>query len=58
MKTIYLLLVFILVFSSFAVAELLDGLVLYMPLDEDTGKEVLDVSDNGFKGTLLESRTY
>lgn len=52
MKTLYILLVFLFVFSSNAIGELLDGLVLYMPLDEDTGKETLDVSENGFKGAL------
>ncbi|MCG9128360.1 LamG domain-containing protein [Candidatus Poribacteria bacterium] len=52
MKLLYFLLVLMLVFSSLAIAELLDGLVLYMPLDEGTGKEALDVSGNGFKGML------
>ena len=39
--------------TSAALAELSDGLVLYMPLDEGTGKTAEDISENGMVGDLM-----
>ena len=52
MKQLFLILILILISSTIGVADLLDGLVLYMPLDEGDGKETADLSENGFKGTV------
>lgn len=52
MKQFYLIILLILICSTFAVADLLDGLVLYLPLDEGEGKEAMDISESGFTGTL------
>ena len=41
-----------LVCSTYAAADLLEGLVLYMPLDEGNGNKVDDFSENGFEGEL------
>ena len=38
--------------STYASADLLEGLVLYMPLDEGSGTSTEDFSENGFTGEL------
>ncbi len=53
MKQFYFILVLVLICSTFASADLLDGLVLNMPLDEGNGNETKDISDNGFTGTIM-----
>ena len=50
MKQLSIVLVLILVCSTFAAADLLEGLVLYMPLDEGAGNATEDFSENGFEG--------
>lgn len=52
MKYLYIILILVLLCNAFATADLLEGLVLYMPLDEGSGKETKDLSENGFKGAL------
>lgn len=52
MKQLFLILILALVCSTFAAADLLEGLVLYMPLDEGNGKKTEDFSENGFEGEL------
>lgn len=52
MKQLFLILILISISSTFGIADLLDGLVLYMPLDEGEDKETTDLSENGFKGTV------
>lgn len=52
MKQFYLILILVLICSTFATADLLDGLVLNMPLDEGNGKETKDLSENGLTGTI------
>lgn len=52
MKYMYVVLILVLVCSTFATADLQDGLVLYMPFDEGEGKETTDLSENGFKGAV------
>ncbi|GIX07944.1 MAG: hypothetical protein KatS3mg115_2347 [Candidatus Poribacteria bacterium] len=44
-----------LLMGAFARADLVDGLVLYMPLDEGKGGTVQDLSPNGFVGELVGS---
>ena len=39
-------------------AELTDGLVLYMPLDEGTGGVVTDLGPNGLEGEIAGSPTW
>ncbi len=50
MKQLFIVLVLALVCSPFAAADLLEGLVLYMPLDEGAGNKTEDFSENGFEG--------
>ena len=52
MKQLFILLILVLAYSMFATADLMEGLVLYMPLDEGTGNKVDDFSENGFTGEL------
>ncbi|MDE0018028.1 MAG: hypothetical protein OXU51_17735 [Candidatus Poribacteria bacterium] len=52
MKQLFLILFLISVCTTFAAADLLEGLVLYMPLDEGNGKATEDFSENGFDGEL------
>ena len=52
MKQLFLILFFLSVCTTFAAADLLEGLVLYMPLDEGNGKATEDFSENGFEGEL------
>ncbi len=52
MKHIFTMLCIAAVFSMPAAADLMDGLVLYMPLDEGAGNTVEDFSENGFEGEL------
>ena len=50
MKQLFIVLVLALMCSTFAAADLLEGLVLYMPLDEGAGNKTEDFSENGFEG--------
>ena len=52
MKQLFLILFLVSVCTTFAAADLLEGLVLYMPLDEGNGKNTEDFSENGFEGEL------
>ncbi len=52
MKKLMLALFIILISSTFAAADLLDGLVFSMSFDEGTGTEAMDGSANGFTGTV------
>lgn len=55
MKRLFSLFVLVFMLLSWAAityAELTDGLVLYMPLDEGKGKTTKDFSKNKFEGTL------
>ena len=52
MKHLFIILFLISVCTTFATADLLEGLVLYMPLDEGNGKATEDFSENGFEGEL------
>ncbi len=52
MKQLCIVLILAIVCGTYAAADLLEGLVLYMPLDEGTGKNAEDFSENGFKGEL------
>lgn len=53
MKQFYLIMLLVLICSTMAAADLLEGLVLNMPLDEGDGKETKDISTNGFTGTIM-----
>ncbi len=44
--------------SILARAELTDGLVLYMPLDEGSGNTVADLGPNGLEGEVRGSPTW
>ena len=37
----------------FSHADLMEGLVLYMPLDEGSGTATQDLSANGFEGEVM-----
>jgi hypothetical protein len=50
MKKTYISILIALMWASLASADLFDGLVMYMPLDEGNGKTTEDFSANGFKG--------
>ena len=52
MKYLLLTLIFAVACCTYAAADLMDGLVLYMPLDEGTGTSTEDFSENGFTGEL------
>ena len=52
MKQLYLILILVLICSTFATADILEGLVLNMPLDEGNGKETKDLSESGLTGTI------
>lgn len=52
MKQLYLIMILVLICSTMATADLLEGLVLNMPLDEGDGKETKDMSENGFTGAI------
>lgn len=53
MKQLSLIVILVLICSTIAIADLLEGLVLNMSLDEGDGKEVKDISANGFTGTVM-----
>ena len=53
MKQFYLIIILVLICSTIASADLSDGLVLSMSLDEGDGKEAMDISENGFTGTIM-----
>ena len=42
----------LLICAAFSHADLMEGLVLYMPLDEGSGTATQDLSANGFEGEL------
>ena len=46
----------LLITAAFSHADLMDGLVLYMPLDEGSGTVTQDFSANGFEGELQGRR--
>ncbi len=52
MKRLYVFTLIALAWVSIASADLLDGLVLYMPLDEGTGKKITGLSENAFEGEI------
>ncbi len=52
MKYLFIVLLLVLTSSTYATADLLEGLVLYMPLDEGKGGRTEDFSENGFTGEL------
>lgn len=58
MKTFFLVLLIIGLFCTIAIADLLEGLVLYLPFDEGNGKMAIGVSANGFKGSLNGNATW
>ena len=43
----------LLICAAFSHADLMDGLVLYMPLDEGSGSVTQDFSANGFEGAVM-----
>ena len=52
MRQLFIVLILALAFNTFAAADLMEGLVLYMPLDEGNGNKIEGFSENGFKGEL------
>ena len=52
MKYLLLMLIFAVACCTHAAADLMDGLVLYMPFDEGTGTSTEDFSENGFTGEI------
>ena len=44
--------------AAFSHADLMDGLVLYMPLDEGSGTVTQDFSPNGFEGEVMGGATW
>ena len=52
MKGLYVFTLIALASVSIASADLLDGLVLYMPLDEGAGKKITGLSENAFEGEI------
>jgi len=52
MKRLYVFILIALAWVSIASADLLDGLVLYMPLDEGAGKKITGLSENAFEGEI------
>ncbi len=52
MKYLFFIAICVLICSTFATADLLEGLVLYMPLDEGGGDKAMDLSENGFTGSV------
>lgn len=52
MRYLFTIFALALAFSTYAAADLMEGLVLYMPLDEGNGNTVTDFSANGFEGEL------
>ena len=58
MKYLLMMLIFAVACCTYAGADLMDGLVLYMPLDEGTGTSTGDFSENGFTGELNGNATW
>ncbi len=52
MKHLLIVIALALICSPYVSADLAEGLVLYMPLDEGNGNEAKDLSENGFTGAL------
>ncbi|MHC4325139.1 MAG: hypothetical protein ACYSUX_12820, partial [Planctomycetota bacterium] len=44
--------------STFAKADISDGLVAYWPLDEGTGTTTADISGNGNNGTFVDAPAW
>ena len=53
MKIFSIITLCLLVCTAFSHADLMEGLVLYMPLDEGTGTATQDLSPNGFEGEVM-----
>ncbi|MYB92245.1 LamG domain-containing protein [Candidatus Poribacteria bacterium] len=53
MKIFSIITLCLLVCVAFSYADLMDGLVLYMPLDEGSGSTTKDFSANGFEGEVM-----
>ena len=53
MKTFSVITLCLLICAAFSHAELMEGLVLYMPLDEGAGTATQDLSANGFEGEVM-----
>ena len=53
MKFFSIITLCLLVCVAFSHADLMDGLVLYMPLDEGSGSTTMDFSANGFEGEVM-----
>jgi len=53
MKIFSVITLCLLICVAFSHADLMDGLVLYMPLDEGSGSTTQDFSANGFEGEVM-----
>ena len=53
MKIFSVITLCLLICVAFSHADLMDGLVLYMPLDEGSGSTTQDFSGNGFEGEVM-----
>ena len=53
MKIFSVITLCLLLCTAFAHADLMEGLVLYMPLDEGSGSTTQDLSSNGFEGEVM-----
>lgn len=53
MKIFSIITLCLLVCVAFSHADLMEGLVLYMPLDEGSGSTTKDFSTNGFEGEVM-----
>ena len=53
MKIFSVITVCLFICAAFSHADLMDGLVLYMPLDEGSGTATQDFSANGFEGEVM-----
>ena len=58
MKRLLVFTIIALAWASIAHADLMNGLVLYMPLDEGSGKTTEDFSENGMEGELRGSAEW
>ena len=53
MKIFSVITLCLLICAAFSHADLMEGLVLYMPLDEGSGTATQDLSANGFEGEVM-----
>jgi len=58
MKRLFVFTIIVLAWASVAYADLSDSLVLYMPLDDGSGKVTKDLSENKLEGTLMGNPTW